>query len=351
MLEFRFIRIAPLFIILSLLFIAGCDESSETEPESVRNPVLYVGNQAGGAGSLSFVDIQTEAVVRNAGDLTGSPSDFYLRDKMLYVINYTSHSLVIFTLNDDNTVSKDTTIDLGAARLIGPKHITGVEGGMIYISNYNAGNVSVFNPDTRRVEIDIRVGLSPTDLVHVNGKIYVCNSGYNPTTQNYEPAAISVIPTGTNRVEKDIQIDGLNPRAMAVDSQNRIHILCRNDGAANGGEVFVIDSGTDTRVDYTRLGGSPEDIAITKAGIAYVAAGGWGTDPGYIYRYNASDGYPLNGPENPIETGTGASRIIAYSDSTVFVSCKDANKVEKIVGTNRASSYPVGENPVPLIVR
>ncbi|MBC8465478.1 hypothetical protein H8D57_00475 [bacterium] len=115
--------------------------------------------------------------------------------------------------------------------------------------------------------------------------------------------------------------------------------------------IWKFDPNNNVLLFTFTLGGHPEDIAITSTNVAYVAAGDDGGDPGLVYRYDARTGEILNGPANPIEgIGRGASRIAIADDNSVYVSCTFVNRVDKIVGDMKVSSFDVGERPVSLAV-
>lgn len=347
------IRVLSLLIIVSGLtgwLITGCDEGvEEPDPVVTSGPVLIVANQAGGAGNLSMVTLETGAVQYAVAGLGITPNDIIFDDDKLYVVNSGSHNMNILNVSDNNVISSVDTVDLGVADNRWPQHGVIADNGRMYITNLTPpGSVSVLNMSTMMVSILILVNRAPADVMAIGDKIYVCNTGYHDGV--YDIGTISIISAASNSVEKIINV-GLNPRYMALDPSNRLHVICSGDYVNVEGEVHIINTQADTVAQVINLGGQPEEVAIAPNGIAYVAAGGYAPQPaGLVYSYNSLTGQILHGPNNPIEVGLGASRIVANTDNSIYVSCFGADRVDKIVGDSRVASYQVGDDPGPLYI-
>ncbi len=349
----QILRTLSLLIVFSgftgWLFL-GCDEKT-TDPDwlPITGPTLVVANQAGGAGNISLVALETGAVQYGVAGLGIMPNDIAFNNDKLYVVNSGSHNMNILEVSDDNVISPLDTVDLGIDDNRCPQMCAFTDNGRMYVSNYNApGSVSVLNMATMQVSILILVGRAPADVMTMGDKVYVCNSGYHDGV--YDQGTVSIISTVSNSVDKIVNV-GTNPRYMALDPSNRLHIVCAGDYAGLEGEIYILNTQADTLVQVINLGGQPEELAIASNGIAYVAAGGYAPAPaGLVYSYNSLTGQILHGPNDPIEVGLGASRIVACSDNTVYVSCLGADRVDKIVGESRVTSYQVGDDPGPLYI-
>lgn len=315
----------------------------------VGQDLVLVANYNGGAGTISYIDrLANDRLVRDVIGLGNVPNDI-LWDGRLLVVNSLSNDLNIVALTYSNSFEDEGTRDLGRSLNRSPQYAA-IADGRMFISNFNSDDVTILDLGTLQPVGWLPVGTSPADVVALNGKIYVCNTGFDRTTYEFHPGSLSIIHPPDNRIATLDSI-GYNPQFMAVDPLGRLHVVCSgNSFTGVPGEVLIYDPGTDSLVQVVALGGNPGEIVITSDGTAYVAAGGWAPDPGRVFRYDSRTGRILNGPSNPIEVNAGAMRIAASSDGTVWVACYDGDTVDKVVGDRRVASFPAGDGPGALFV-
>jgi len=263
-----------------------------------------------------------------------------------------SHDMNILEISDDFSVRQVDNVVLGRQENRIPQFGGVSDDGRLYISNLIDNTVTVMvydhDADSARIQSYLSVGIAPADIEVIGDKIYVCNSAVEYPV--YGQGSVSVIES--NIESKRIPV-GINAQFMALDPDGRLHVVCTGNYNDIAGKVYVIKTDIDAIAQVIELRGKPGDIAITSDGQAYVAAGGWAynEDPfGVVYRYNAVTGEILNGPDNPIEVGLGASRVVIGEEGAVYVSCWDANRVDKIIGEERVDSYEVGTNPTPMLI-
>lgn len=344
--------------LLSAVFIVsaftGCDDStSNPVTEMSGGPILAVANQAGGAGNLSLIDLRTGAIRFSAAGLGIVPNDIIHHNNRLYIINSHSHSMNVLDIAEDRTLSSVDTFDLGIESNRLPQYGDISTNGRMFISNLTYGTVTVLDMDRMQVIAYLPVGRSPADVMAIENKIYVCNTGFYPpppSNDSYEPGTVSVISAPTNTVDKTIDV-GINPQFLALDPSGRLHIVCTGDYGNIKGEIYIINTEADTVVQVINIGGEPGELAISPNGVAYLAAGGFGDDPaGKVYAYNSLTGQILNGPNNPIEVGLGAQRIVAADNNAIYVACYSADQVDKIVNFARVASYAVGDDPGAMAI-
>jgi len=316
----------------------------------VGQSLLLVANYNGGAGTLSFIDLLSgDALTRDVIGVGIVPNDL-IWNGLLFVVNSMSHDLNVIYLSYSNELTEIGSGDLGLAQNRSPQHGAIADNGYLYASNFNLHDVTVMELEAFQPLVFIPVGRSPADVLALGDKVYVCNSGFDPVTWEYDdPGTVSVISTSVDRVVNSIEV-GVNPQFMALDPLGRLHIVCTGNYDDKYGEVWIIDPTSGSVVQVVNLGGSPGEIAITEDGYAYLAAGGWQGEPGKVFRYNAVTGHVRNGPNNPIEVTTGASRVVAAEDNSVFVACFDGDRVDKIVGDARIASYAVGDGPGAMVI-
>jgi len=314
--------------------------------------LLIVANYNGGAGTLSYIDIlQGGVVAQNVIGVGNTPNDL-LWDGKLFVINSMSHNLDVIGINYNNDFTSLGEGDLGFVDNRCPQH-GAIAGDYLYVSNFNTPYCTKYDLHSLIERVSFRIGRSPADVLIYGDKVYVCNSGYNVVSGQYEAGSVSIISISANEVVGVIDSIGVNPQFMALDPGGRIHIVCTGD-SSHSGEVYVVDPYTDMVVQWIALGGNPGEIAITPDLFAYVAAGGWqqGT-PGQVYRYHSATGQIFNGPNlppprGPIEVSSGAMRVVATPDNSVWVACFVADRVDKIVSGVKVASYAIGDGPGAL---
>lgn len=310
--------------------------------------VLIVANQF--SSTLTLIDLYAGGIIeRDVIGVGNVPNDILRWGNMLFVINSLSNDMNVINLSYSNElIPAMDPIDLGVGIGRNPQY-GAVSGGFLYISNALPNNVTVINLASMTPAVDIHVGKAPAEVRVVGNNIYVCNSGYSFDDGTYGMGSVSVIEN--NMVVNTIEIGaGKNPQFMDVDRSGRLHVVCTGNYDDVQGEINIIDPVTDLIVNYIYIGGQPGDIAINSLDIAYVAAGGWLDDPGKVFRYNALTGQIMNGVATPIEVGTGAMRIVAAADNSIYVSCMIENTVDKIVDGVLVDSYIVGDGPVPLVI-
>jgi len=321
--------------------------------------VLIVSNYNQGAGTLTIIDLYNiGAVDRDVIGVGNTPNDLIFTDNKLLVINSRSHDMNVLKLSYSNAMSPLVDpVDIGINDNRCPQYGSVADNGYLYISNFSANDITVFDVEAVTPRIRSDVGLSPQDVLTIGDKVYVCNCALDPNTYEYGNGTVSVVSTITNMVETTIEIGaGKNPQFMALDPQGRIHVVCTGTSDFQTGEVIipgevnVIDPATNAIVSYVYIGGSPGEIAINSEGMAYIAAGGWGDGPGKVFRYNTNNGQILNGPANPIEVSAGAMRIVAADDNMIYVSCYNGNSVDKISGGVIVESYQVGDGPGAMVI-
>jgi len=312
-----------------------------------------VANHSGGIGTISMVDLGTGSVSNvDALMLGDAPNDIIAWSDFLYIINSGSHTMSkVRVVNRTTLILEDTLYVGGRNSTRSPKFGAIYNDEKIYITNYADGTISVYDLLTDRPRYTLEeVGKSLADIEVIGSYLYICDSGYDPVLETYEQGKVLVVNALTEAIDTTISV-GTNPQYMAVDQTGRLHVVCSGNGSDQAGQVWIINPLLNEVVQViNNIGSEPGDIVINEGDIAYVAAGGWDADPGLVFRYNASTGLILNGPDNPIEVGRGAMRVALGPENEVYVSCYTANRIDKIIGADRVDSYTVGQGPSPMII-
>lgn len=319
-------------------------------PDTLPEPWLIVANYAAGAGNLSVLGLNSHSLRAGLAGLGNNPNDIVRDGNFLFVVNSVSQDLNVLEINDDFSITAVEVVDLGREINASPEFAAMDEDHLLYITNMNLNNVSVY--DTRRREMleTIPVGLSPMDILIFDGKAYVCNSGFRMSDYGYDPGAVSIIDLD-DRSTVTVNVP-LNPQYLAQDYNGQIHVICTGNYADVEGNIAVIDPSSDEVDRLIPIGGKPAQAAFTTDNIGYVAAyGEWGEEnPGLVFRYDADTGEVLNGPDNPIFVGNGAARIASGDEGSVYIACFGADRVDKLVGYETVESFQVGDGPSPLLI-
>ena len=247
--------------------LAGCrgdipflhSEEEELTPGGAGNGsvkgfyLLNEGNMGSNKASLDFFSYETRKYMRNiypsrnpdiVKELGDVGNDLGIYGGKLYAVINCSHYVEVM---DVSTAKHVGSVDVLNARYIA------FNDGKAYVSSY-AGPVQI-DPDARPgkvVEIDtvslqatreVVVGYQPEEMVITGGKLYVANSG-GYRFPDYD-TTISVIDLETFEVTDTIEV-AINLHRMAMDRFGRIYVSSRGNYYDVGGDVYVIDSKTDT---------------------------------------------------------------------------------------------------------
>ena len=260
--------VLPITIMLILQIVGACRKDefrSEIVPstwskvtEAVENSdikgffLLNEGNMGSNKSTIDFFDYETgyyiknifsernPSVARELGDV-GNDIQIY-GDKLYAVINCSNFIEVM----DVNTAKHIAIISVPNCRYIV------FDGGYAYVSSY-AGPVQI-DPNARLGYIakidtsDLRVvgtcvvGYQPEEMVIIEDKLYVANSGgYRvPFYDN----TLSVIDLNTFTEIKKIEVS-INLHRVKKDNYNNIYVSSRGDYYENPSKTFIIDTKSD----------------------------------------------------------------------------------------------------------
>jgi YVTN family beta-propeller protein len=162
----------------------------------------------------------------------------------------------------------------------------------IYLTQLFKNGVLFVNLQTLQVTDSVSVGQNPQDMALVNGKLFVCNSGYGADN------TVTVINPDTRSVVTTIRV-GAGPSGIVLGSDQKLWVACAGNAfgtPALPGGLYRIDPSTNTLVD---------SIAFAETlGGAIVA-----TTDGYLYVIGSSASY-FGGPIHRIQI---ASRLVTMN--------------------------------------
>lgn len=256
-------------LICSLLAIQSCrDDETISEPidtnvgaDSISGDIsgfyiLNEGNMGMNKASLDFYDYATGTYrssiyaqanpneIKELGDV-GNDLQIY-GNKLYAVINYSN----IVEIMDVKTTKKLKTIAINNCRSLA------FYNGKAYVSSFSgtpSGSSqlgTVFEIDTLSLQItrQVTVGFQPEEMVAVNGKLFVANSGgYTPSNLD---TRVSVIDLGSFNKIKDIDV-GPNLFRMALSKDEELLVTSRGDASKNIAPALHIVSPTTDNVVQT----------------------------------------------------------------------------------------------------
>ncbi len=333
-------------LFLALVLIIGV---AVTTSQAGNPKTAWVVNGATSSEDLSRINLETNEIFNDVVDVGKTPNQIVIRGNKGYVVNSdrTSNNIQIVNLDADST---EGYIEM-THPYSNPWHMAFLNDSIAYVTDFNIDSVSVVNVNTRKVIDTIPVGIGPEGIALVGDKVYVTNTEWDTVTGTYGQGTVSVIETATDSVTKVIDV-GTNPQDLALDQDGELNVVCTGDYWLIPGKIWVIDTVSDSVVDSIAIGGAPMAIAITPRGKAYLAAGGWFGDDGFVYAFDTKTNQVLRGPDNPILVGKGALEIGTDRDNYAY-SCNWLVNTVSQIDTNDVivRTFSVGDGPGYIAIR
>ena len=307
----------------------------------LAGPTAYVINTTG--ETLSKINLQSGAVANNivtlGSDIHCYPNQIKIRDTLAYVVLSGTHEIQIINLNTQSTVGW-ITLPGGS----NPYWMDFLDDHYAYVTLLTDNSLAKIDLQTRLMVKETPVGLSPEGVLIFGGKAYVAITGYDFSTYNWGQGQVAVYDPGLDSDTARINVQK-NPQFLDFDNSGKIHVACTGDYSSTVGNIFIIDPLTDLAVDSIAIGGQPGQIAVGPDNTAWIAAGGWVTN-GEVYTYDALSRTILHGAADPVKVDYGANSVIAFQDTTTFVSCF-ANTVARLNSQGvTINDYAAGDDPI-----
>jgi len=290
------IGLAILILMFSLMGCTGLfpgpeedkDKNGEAPTEKVR---VYLLTQPYGnvQGSIAILNPETNEIGAPVPTKGTIPNTIKVYNGKGYIANSGSHDVQIFNPNDLSDLGTIVTGDGSGSGTGGNPWDIVFFGSKAYVSNNidADGNgdhtVSVADLSTDKVTSQISGWTTkPSNMLVLGDKLYV-SSGVNPD-YTYGQGTVTVIDTNSSSVVATINV-GVNPGEIAVDKDGEIHVVCTGDYITVSGKVSVINPANNTVKATINIGTSVSSIAISPDNKIYVSGGfGAGT-----YSYSATN--------------------------------------------------------------
>ena len=193
---------------------------------------LWVVN--GLAETASRIILDSGVVSNHVATLGIVPNQIVVSGNHLLTVNSGENNIQMF---NRHTLAELGTVELGPNR--NPWNLVMVDSAIGYVTNFAAGTVSKFNILTRTVLKEFAVGQSPEGIAFSRGKIWVCNTGFNPNDFSYGQGEVAVVDPAADSVLARINV-GTNPQAIknTPDEANRLIIFASRTALLASAAVF-----------------------------------------------------------------------------------------------------------------
>ncbi|MEA2030290.1 MAG: hypothetical protein U9N55_01675 [candidate division Zixibacteria bacterium] len=315
---------------------------------SAVDEMAYVINTTG--ETLSKINLTTGVTTNDilplGTDVQCSPNQIVVRDTLAFVVVSYTDEIQVINLNTENTI---TFIDFPTGS--NPFRMAFYDTSYAYVTNLTRNTLAKLDINNFSLVDEVSIGNGPEDVLIHDHKAYVANTNYDFVNYQFNDGIVAVYDISADTVMHEITV-GMNPQYLALDKNNRIHVVCTGNygfgSPPTWGMIYIIDPSTDVVIDSFATGGSPTTIAIGPADIAYLAASGYYDSYGSLFSYNADTYEIYHGLGNPIVVDSGCWTVIAYQDSTVYES-----NFADFVGQHDSSGteiakYPLGDGPADL---
>ncbi len=256
-----FLILIALIILLSSCITDPSSSKFEVIPEIDGVYIVNEGSWGENNSSISFYSLE-DGTIQNSiyfsinnehlGDLANS---MYIVDTLGFIVVNGSNKVDVISTESWKRI---TSINLPDGS--SPRHFLAVNDKKGYITTYGNSCVTILDLEDYSISGTISVGSNPEQMVKVNDKVYVANSGWG-----YDNT-VSVIDIYSETVIKTVTV-GDNPITMFVDKDNEINVLCTGNYAygdtttkETNGSISIINSSTDAVVDSFEIIGHPTRI-------------------------------------------------------------------------------------------
>lgn len=314
--------------------------SATNSVRSALPKTLYVVN--GLAETLSKINLKTDSISNHVTTLGVAPNQVVVKGSRAYVVNSLSSNIQIIDLTADTTLG---FINLAPGS--NPWNMAFLDTQICFVTNFASNTLYKIDALNQTILDEFFIGQSPEGLYVMNGKVYVCNTGFNPNDFSYGQGTVSVYDIQLDSIIAIINV-GKNPQTIKKDYQGELNLVCTGDYGSVEGAVYVINPNTNSVTDSILIGGTPNSVSIAWDGTAYLSAGGFSGN-GLVYTYDGKTNTILRGKSNPILVGLGATDVLTDKSGLGYVACFSSSTILKIDSAgNILKTYPVGDGPVSL---
>jgi DNA-binding beta-propeller fold protein YncE len=295
------------------------------------------------AETLSRIDLENGSVQNHITVLGTTPNQVSYSNDYLYVLNSISADLQKIDPGSHSIVS-DIPLPIGS----NPYNMA-LEDQHAYVSCLVSGAVERIDLSTNQISGQVSIGGYPEGVTIFDNRLYVAQTGFNPSDFSYGQGRIAVIDLFGFTLAREINV-GKNPQAIIVAPDGKLHVVCTGNYADISGAIYIFNPVSQTVEDSIMIGGQPANGIINQDGICFLAAGGW-ADHGHIYSYNVTTREIIHGPLNPIQAGLGVTALALDSLGFIYSCDFGSDTVTKLNSSGQiAATYNVGDGPQSIVI-
>jgi hypothetical protein len=325
------ILLTPVLFLLSL----------STSPPALANPEAFVINNL--AETLSRIDLVTGAVQNHITVLGDTPNQIAYSNGFLYILNSTSADLQKVDSQSYLSIF-DMPLTIGS----NPFDVA-LDSSYAYVSCLVTGELDKIDLSSGQLHGNIPIGGCPEGVLIYGNKLYVAQTGFNPSNYSYGQGRMAIINLSSFNLEHEVNV-GKNPQSIFLAPDGKLHIVCTGNYSDISGSIYIYNPVSEAVEDSILIGGQPSMGAVSPDGIAFLAAGGW-VNHGYIYSYNTSTGEIIRGPSNPILSGLGVWTVALDSLGFVYSCDYNSDTVTKLNSSGQViATYAVGDGPQSIVI-
>jgi YVTN family beta-propeller protein len=292
--------------------------------------------------SLGKIELSNGNVNQHVLDLGYGCNDILLANNKLYVTNS-----LLNTVQEIDPVTNTTLRDIPVTGCQNPYSSALLNPDTLVVTNWVSNNVALIRLSDGTVVGTIPVGLGPEGILMHDSRVFVCLTRYL-SFGDYGPGVVMVYDRTSLALIDSIRV-GTDPQSMAVDDQNRLHVVCTGNYGNIPGSISVVDLETLVIDTTLSIGGTPTAVSFG-GGYAFIAAGGW-AGHGEVLRYRLSDLDIVNDQAHALPTGLGATDVEARTDGSFYVSCFSDATIEHRSATGQLlQSFPVSTGPGQMVL-
>ena len=298
---------------------------------------LYVINSL--AQTLSRIDLDQGTVNNHILTLGIVPNDIKVRGDSAYILHSVSDNILLYDL-----VSRTAVGTIEFARGENPWEVAFGSNGYAYVTNFLSGRLYEVDIISRRILREFHIGNTLEGVFCSSGRIFATDVNYDPDNHTFGEGKVyySELPDLGNWSELSV---GTNPQKIIQGPDGNLHVICTGNYDDQGGKILIIDPVQPAIIREIDIGGAPGFGATTTDGLIFLGAGGW-VDNGEVFCYDGNTYEILNGPSNPITTGTGAAGIAADRYGFAYSCNFGEGTVSKIDGSRHVvTTFYVGDGP------
>jgi hypothetical protein len=319
--------------------------------------------------TLDLIDLEDSSVTLFIDALGLYPNDVQVAGNHGIAINSGSNDLYFY---DVSTLQHTGNLFLGSGR--NPYVGAFLNPDTFYVTNLISSTITKVNAVTRSIISEFAVGDgldadSPQGMLIRERRAYVCLSSFNDLFE-YDSGKLEVWDCNSDTLIKRVTV-GVNPQLARFGYDGYLYILCTGNYSNVEGRLYKFDPHSNAVVDSLFIGGFPGGLAITKQGVAFMAAGGWPPpvqmtvdgkkfvdrradfgaqkSGGIVFTAKLENFSLLHGPANPLAADWGVTAVLTVSDSTV-VSCNFADDTVTEIDSAGVvhARYAVGDGPLAV---